>query len=82
MKLKRDNLERYVLEDEDGAELYLEVDEKGKYLSIYQGHTEPNINDRLESLEVTNFLTLENVDTLIWALISCAEEMEKKNETL
>lgn len=77
---KQDITNRYMTEDYDGAQLYLDlrISTAGESpaLLIYQGHSHHAINDKLESLDVSNELTIEEVDELICKLMDISKKME------
>lgn len=79
MKIKKDSIDRYIVDTKDGGLLYLDInsDKEGALLGIYQGHEHQAINDRLESLDVANWLNENDVDELISLLMKCKEEMRK-----
>lgn len=79
MAIRKDEMGRYILDQsDDDTLLYLDVDTSGKrvYLGIYQGHKHQAVNDRLESLDASNFLLLEEVAELIKTLMDIHTEME------
>lgn len=81
MKVKKDIKNRYRIEtDGDDTQLFLDIDKgfSGTYLGIYQGHKSSLINDKLESLDCTNWLTADDVDELIDLLMRCKIEMVRK----
>ena len=80
MKFKRDVIDRYVATDYDGVQLHLDVRTDGDEpcLLIYHGHDHYAVNDKIEALDVSSELTIEDVDALICALMDISGKMEVK----
>ena len=78
MKIRKDEINRHVFTDYDGTELHLDLRTDGEIpaLLIYQGHEHYAVNEKLETLDVSNELSLEEVDTLICVLMDISEKME------
>ena len=83
MVIKKDIIGRYIVQPlEDDTKLYFDIDTSTNepHLAIYQGHDSQLINDRLEALDCTNFLSRDDVDELIELLMKCKVEMDRKAE--
>ena len=83
MIIKKDSLGRYIVQPvEDDTKLYFDIDTSTNepHLAIYQGHDSQLINDRLEALDCSNFLSRDDVDELIELLMKCKVEMDRKAE--
>ena len=83
MVIKKDIIGRYIVQPvEDDTKLYFDIDTSTNepHLAIYQGHDSQLINDRLEALDCSNFLSRDDVDELIELLMKCKVEMDRKAE--
>ena len=76
MPIKKDSLGHRTLTDSfDDFQLHFYI--KNSLLHIYPGHTHQAVNDRIESLDLSLILGIDELEVLIGALFYAAHEMRK-----